>query len=759
MKNAEYYNEPEIRRVIEKLKPNNELFEVRLINKGGRKKIISGYFTDADTLIKALDTIDPRSTNMYITINKVNYDCYSREQHDCFRLTDASTHDHEIDAYEWLFIDLDPKRIAEISSSDEELEAARVLSDKVYLYMKHLGFSEPVRAMSGNGHHLLYRIDLPNTDENKALVGRCLENLAAIFDTEKVKIDIVNHNPSRICKLYGTLAQKGSNTETRPHRMSAVTSWPEEIRVNDVNLLWALADELPETKRTATTTPTQNGSFDLEDWLQKYGLETSKVEPGTDCTIYSLANCPFDASHTNGDSKIFKYSNGAIAFKCHHNSCSKYKWQDVRLKLEPEAYDHEDKSDSERIEAGFEEYKQKRAERERKGEIEGGDNGSDSKTKTKAKKERVFRNLKTAEELMRKDLPEPRVLWGVGEKVPLLVEGTCILSAKPKLGKSWLVLGLCLAIAKGEDFLGYKTRKCSALYLDLETSEQLQQKRLKKMLKDEEPPKNFYLETETDNLEDGFIDQIEYYLKQDPNIGIVIIDVFQIIRSAAKSMKETEYAHAYRDITPLTELAQRNHLSILLVCHDRKAVDPDDPFSNILGSTGLQGAASQMIVMFRKRQNDPIHISIKGKTIDGLPEMNVKLEEAVWSVVEGAQTAEQEKAKLDKEYEESNIRKAVVAIIDKQGEWRGRCSALINAGVKCNVGIEDQPKEIGGFLHKHQGRFLEKDHIKMEIISNGSGSKEYTFSKLTVDTVDEIEGLPLMESRKLDEYDLSEVPF
>ena len=155
MKWSQYYDEPTIRRTISILKPNNELFEVRIIGKGNRKRIISGYYTDADTLIQQFDTIDPRSTNIYITINKVNEDCYAREQHDCFRQTDASTHDHEIDGYEWLFVDLDPERIAEVSSSDDELKEAEMLSDKVYEYMKNLGFHEPIRAMSGNGHHLL----------------------------------------------------------------------------------------------------------------------------------------------------------------------------------------------------------------------------------------------------------------------------------------------------------------------------------------------------------------------------------------------------------------------------------------------------------------------------------------------------------------------------------------------------------------------------------------------------------------------------
>ena len=198
MKWAHFFDEDTIRRTISLMKPNNELFEVRIIGKGNRKRIISGYFTDTDTLIKQFDLVDPRNTNIYITINKVNEDCYAREQHDCFRQTDASTHDHEIDAYEWLFVDLDPERVAEVSSSDDELEAARLLSDKVYAYMKNLGFREPIRAMSGNGHHLLYKINLPNTDENKNLIERCLTNLASMFNNGKVKIDIVNHNQSRV---------------------------------------------------------------------------------------------------------------------------------------------------------------------------------------------------------------------------------------------------------------------------------------------------------------------------------------------------------------------------------------------------------------------------------------------------------------------------------------------------------------------------------------------------------------------------------
>jgi hypothetical protein len=729
MKWAEYYDEKTLRQTIQKLKPNNELFEVRIISKGNRKRIISGYFTSVDTLIQQFDTIDPRNTNMYITINKVNEDCYSRAQHDCFRQTDTNTQDSEIEAYEWLFIDLDPIRVTDISSSDKELEASKVLCDKVYDYMKGLGFKEPIRAMSGNGYHLLYKIALDNTEENVSLVERCLYNLSAMFSNEVVKIDVVNYNPSRICKLYGTLAQKGANTQKRPHRMAQIISMPGVVESNTTDLLQVLANELPEPpkpqRNNNSTSYSSNGDFDIETWMYEHGLESIGTKSGKDCVIYPLANCPFDHSHTNGDSKIFKYTNGAIAFKCHHNSCRGKNWQDVRELLEPGAYDAKqlNAEDDARIEAGYQQHKAlKVAKPEQIAEN---------------KKPKQLRRLKTAEALMKKDLPEPEVFVGVGDELPILVEGTCILSAKPKLGKSWLALSMCVAVANGEDFLGYHTKQCSTLYLDLETSETLQQRRLKKVLKGANPPKNFYLETETDQIGKGFIEQIEDYLRQDPKIGIVVIDVFQIIRSPSANMKESEYEHAYRDITPLNELAQKHHISIMLVCHDRKAVDPDDPFSNILGSTGLQGAATQMMVMFRKKKEDPIHISIKGKTIDGLPELNVKLDNAEWSIVDGASVKEREQLALNSEYMESDIRAAVVEIAKHNSSWRGRCSQLIQDSIEqYGIGITDEPKGVGTFLNKHQGRFLKIDNIKVTIIKNGQGAKTYQIETFTVDTVD-----------------------
>lgn len=748
-----YIDPDAVRQAINVLQASGGVYEVRVIGSGRNKPIMSGYFKDAETLLAEFDSIDLRGRNVYITLGRVKDDCFARPQSGHFEPNQQATSDPEITAYRWLFIDFDPVRITGVSSTDAELQKARELLETVRTYLQGVGFPVPVVAASGNGYHMFYRVDIPNTEENENLIIKCLKNLSAMFDTDAVKIDTTNSNPSRICKLHGTLAQKGTSTAERPHRMSRLLTIPEPVKITPREVLQALADELPDEPEIVNGrrgfTADKPTDFDLLDFMHRNGM-TYKEDSNDRAKIFKLDNCPFDHSHQNGDAKIFWYRNGAIAFKCHHNSCRRYKWQDVRLKFEPDAYDHD--NDDSHIDEGYRRHKQKQDE-------ENAIKAAMQSDQPKQKKKRKLRKLKTADALMQKDLPEPRVIVGVDNELPLLVEGTCILSAKPKVGKSWLALAMCIAVANGDDFLGYKTRKSSTLYLDLETSEQLQQKRLRRMLNGAEPPKNFYLETETDTIENGFVDQIEDYLKQDPNIGLVVIDVFQIIRSTAKSAKETEYEHAYRDITPLNELAQKHHISIILVMHDRKSVDPDDPFSNILGSTGLQGAATQMIVMYRRRKDDPIHISVKGKTIDGLPELNVKLDQAQWSIVDGCNSEEQERARLISQYNTSNIRKAVIAIAEHNKVWKGRCSTLVNDAIGYEVAVTETPKEVGGFLHRHQGRFLDDDRIQIQIIENGTGPKIYRIQKLPLMTIDETEGPPLMGFEKADKQGLCEIPF
>ena len=221
MRWPEYVNANEVRKAISILQEPGEVFEVRVIGTA-KKDILSGYFKDAETLLSKFDTVDLRQKNVYITLGHVRSDCFSRSQSECFLKSTQTSSDNDIIGYRWLFVDLDPVRTTGVSSTAEELKEAEHLARKVYCYLKSYGFTEPVKALSGNGCHLLYRVSVSNNQEGRELIERCLKVLSSLFDTDKVKIDTTNFNPSRICKLHGTLAQKGTSTLERPHRMSRI---------------------------------------------------------------------------------------------------------------------------------------------------------------------------------------------------------------------------------------------------------------------------------------------------------------------------------------------------------------------------------------------------------------------------------------------------------------------------------------------------------------------------------------------------------
>lgn len=352
-----------VRRAIKTIKPDGGLFEVRIIGSGRKKNIASGYFKDADTLISAFDKMDLRRCNVYITLNTIKEDCYSREQRDHFEITNVTTDDKDITDYAWLFIDMDPERAKEVSSTDAELNEAREMAKRVKKYLEGLGFERPVEALSGNGAHLLYYIGLVKTEENTQLLQRCLTALDMMFSTDAVKIDTVNFNPSRICKLYGTAAQKGANSPERPHRISEIISEDFEPKQTLKCYLEELAGSVEEVRPAAARYNSYDpNNFDLVGWMQKHGLgfrEKSFLDGGRK---FILDECPFNGNHKAPDSMIIWQPDGRIGFKCLHNSCRGKTWRDVWMQLDPTMYESVTAEEDRRIEAGWKKHNANRTD-------------------------------------------------------------------------------------------------------------------------------------------------------------------------------------------------------------------------------------------------------------------------------------------------------------------------------------------------------------------------------------------------------------
>ena len=348
---------------------------------------------------------------------------------------------------------------------------------------------------------------------------------------------------------------------------------------------------------------------------------------------------------------------------------------------------------------------------------------------------------------MEKEIKETKLIVGESYEHAFLTEGTCIIASKPKVGKSYFVMTMALAVAGGHDFIGYKTNQCSVLYFDYETNEYTRQRRLKNILDAngwEAPEGKLTFSTSKARVGHGFEDMLGEYLIDHPDTGLVIIDMYQQVVDEKRSVKENDYEQAYRNFDALNELARWFGVAIVLVMHSRKEIDQDDPFSNILGSVGLQGATDQMLTLGRRGLDGPIRIWGKAKTHDSSPMLTMKHEKSLWTVVDDSEwDGYQERSDNDAEYMGSDIRTAVLRIANERGFWKGRASEIKDLAMDYGIGISETPKLIGGFLHRYDGMFLKKDNVRVKIVKNGSGSKQYEISDTEIP--DGFEKSPLME--------------
>jgi len=319
-----------------KLLQTKSVIEVRILNTN--RGTISGCYDDLEKLEQDVRKYNG-IYNIYCTINPVKKELLARSKNHLTEYAKTTTSDVDIEKRSMLLIDLDPIRPSGISSSDEEHQKAIEKAGMIKSYLREQSFGEPIVADSGNGAHLLYYIDLPNDKESTELIKKVLMALDAMFSDELVEVDKTTYNASRICKIYGTEACKGDNTEDRPHRISRVISEPSKIEIITKEQLQNIASMLPIEEKEPVSD--KKGEFKLETWMERYKLVVYQQKRWGNATIYILKQCPWCEEHKDNSSYIIKYDGGAIAAGCHHNTCSDENWQTLRRKLEP---DYEKKS-------------------------------------------------------------------------------------------------------------------------------------------------------------------------------------------------------------------------------------------------------------------------------------------------------------------------------------------------------------------------------------------------------------------------------
>jgi hypothetical protein len=188
----------EIRRALRLLCKPSEVYELRAL--GSSKGTVSGYFDDLEKLARcSAECSDQLSAGgIYITLNPVNRDLLARASNRLVGYAKHTTSDADIVARRWLPLDFDPVRPAGISSTDAEHNAALERAITARETLAGLGWTAPNFGDSGNGAHLLYRIDLPNDDASRELLRRVLASLDCLLSDEAVAVDKTTFNAARI---------------------------------------------------------------------------------------------------------------------------------------------------------------------------------------------------------------------------------------------------------------------------------------------------------------------------------------------------------------------------------------------------------------------------------------------------------------------------------------------------------------------------------------------------------------------------------
>jgi hypothetical protein len=198
-----------------------QVTELRALHLANGRRADGAIFTGDGLLAMAARAVEfeqAGAKGVYFTPNPLRSDMATSKRF---------AEDEDVVARHWLLIDSDPVRFGpdggrlkdqKAPSTDAERAAAWQVLDRCRGALEALGFRGAVVGDSGNGWHLCYPIDLPNSPEVKEKVVAILKGLKAHCGDDRATIDTKCGNASRIWKVYGTLARKGPATAERPYR-------------------------------------------------------------------------------------------------------------------------------------------------------------------------------------------------------------------------------------------------------------------------------------------------------------------------------------------------------------------------------------------------------------------------------------------------------------------------------------------------------------------------------------------------------------
>lgn len=606
-------------------------FEVRCL--GLRKgQVDSGYFDSASEAAAALCGAPHFYKGVYITPNEVQPHLKARSYNRLKPWAEHTTLDPEITRRQWLLIDVDAKRPSGISSSEIEHQEALKRAHTIAGFLSLYGFPQPMINDSGNGAHIMYRIDEPNTDQVRDEIQTFLHILASLFTDDACDIDRSVFNAARIWRIPGTWAKKGDSIPERPHRKSQIVQYADPFKLLEFSALLRFNAGFPDVQPSTQRKPAQDYAADeklykrlndyamhnLKVWVPNFFPDAREYKEGyrvasadigesyeEDLTIHPLPmGIKYFGVADQGDGAEGRRTPVGILAE-YALRCSK---QEAARRLSDCLNFPLSEFDALPISNG--------------GSVVVAQNTIAELTG--AKSQFNFSSIKSVAQLQSQTFKP--IKWVVKDLLPT---GNIMLASRPKMRKTWLALQLAMAIASGREFLGYPCEKGEVLFLALEDNERRIQNRIRTMQKfDIEPPdlsgfKYFtggisvasngkHMITDADEYArmnmmfpkgDEGIDALDQYLTANPKTSCIIIDTLQHFRGERAS--RDIYDSDYKAMMPITKLAAKHDCLIIPVHHEKKGNAERgigaDFLEDVSGSAGITGGVDGVISIKGRR--------------------------------------------------------------------------------------------------------------------------------------------------------------
>lgn len=618
--------------------PAGQTFEVRLLHHNS-KRTDSGYFDHPMHAATAICALNEQYAGIYYTPNLVLPELAARSYNRISAWAQQTTQDAHIGRRKWLLIDIDPDRPSGISSTDQELAHAYGMAVTIANMMELDGWPLPHINISGNGAHVLYRMDEPNTDEVRDAIQNFLKTLAGRFKANGCSVDTTTFNASRIFRVPGTWARKGDNVPTRPHRKAYMVAAPpgrttvkvaQLKRFNQDNLKYLGQTPLRAGPKLPLEYPgdeqvyrglNQQALNNVKAWVPLVFPAARPYKEGFRVSSEDLGQ------HYEEDLTIHPWPLGIKYFGVADQGDAT-EGRRTAISLIAEFVTDGDKVKAaqmlaDTLKAPLTEFDLLATPTLVQGLTDAP--GVDNLPGTVATAPQYdFRRVPTMADLQSRTFKEP--IWIIPNVLPT---GAILLAARPKMRKTFLALQLALAVAGGRRFLDWQAEQADVLFLGLEDNERRIKSRVALLQTMELNPPDLsgfrywtggvdispttgklYISNpeEAERTYAAFprgqagVDALNKFLDVYPLTKLIVIDTYAHFRE--QSNNRDVYQRDYDQMMPITQLCARREVCALVVHHEKKGLagnDSADFMEDVSGTTGITGAVDGVMSIKGRR--------------------------------------------------------------------------------------------------------------------------------------------------------------